>query len=69
MAASSNCELCEFPTEPPAWVPESRDALFAEPVRIDAEGFVTLPDRPGLGLMIDEDQLRKYGEKIYDGRA
>jgi L-alanine-DL-glutamate epimerase-like enolase superfamily enzyme len=50
-------------------VPESRDALFAEPVRIDADGCVALPDRPGLGLVIDEDQLRKYGEKIYDGRV
>ena len=37
MAASTNCELCEFPYEPPAWVPQSRDALFAAPVRLDAE--------------------------------
>lgn len=69
MAASPNCELCEFPYEPPAWVPESRDALFAEPITIDADGFVPLPQRPGLGLQIDEAALRKYGEKIFDGRA
>ena len=69
MSASPNCELCEFPYEPPAWVPEVRDALFVEPIRIDADGCVALPSGPGLGLRIDEDKLRKYGEKIYDGRA
>jgi L-alanine-DL-glutamate epimerase-like enolase superfamily enzyme len=69
MAASPNCELCEFPFEPPAWVPEVRDALFAEPIAIDADGCVPLPRGPGLGLEIDEDKVRRYGEKIYDRRA
>jgi len=69
MAASTACELCEFPYEPPAWVPETRDALFAEPVRIDADGCVPLPQGSGLGLLIDEDKLRRYGEKFFDGRA
>jgi L-alanine-DL-glutamate epimerase-like enolase superfamily enzyme len=39
----------EFPYDPPGWTPGRRDFMLAEAVEVDAEGFVTVPDRPGLG--------------------
>ena len=33
--------------------------LFKEPV-IPVDGFITLPDRPGLGLELDTDTLGEY---------
>lgn len=69
MAASPNCEWCEFPYEPPGWTTEGRDALLAETTEIDRDGFVHLPQRPGLGIVIDEDKLESFGERFYDGRA
>jgi D-galactarolactone cycloisomerase len=47
----------EFPYDPPGWTPERRDFILAEPVRVDAEGVVTLPDRPGLGFELADGLL------------
>ena len=56
----------EYPIEPPGWTPEYRDALLTEPVLAGADGTVAIPDRPGLGIEIDEDLLRRHGEKFFD---
>jgi D-galactarolactone cycloisomerase len=40
----------EFPYDPPGWRPDRRDFMLAEPIRVDPEGFVTVPNRPGLGV-------------------
>jgi L-alanine-DL-glutamate epimerase-like enolase superfamily enzyme len=50
----------EFPHDPPGWTIERRDFFLAEPIRIDGNGCVIIPNRPGLGASIDEDALRKY---------
>ena len=47
----------EFPYDPPGWTPERRDFMLAEPVRVDVEGFVTVPDRPGLGFELADGLL------------
>ncbi len=47
----------EFPYDPPGWTPERRDFMLAEPVRVDSEGFVNIPDRPGLGFELADDLL------------
>jgi D-galactarolactone cycloisomerase len=52
----------ELPSDPPAWTPERRDFMLAAPLRPDGEGFVAVPDRPGLGVELDEDALRRYAE-------
>ena len=59
-AGVPNCPFIEYPYEPPAWTPEIRDFLLTEPIRIDSEGYVQLPERPGLGLELDEDKLKRY---------
>jgi L-alanine-DL-glutamate epimerase-like enolase superfamily enzyme len=40
----------EFPYDPPTWTPERRDFMLAEPVRVDADGCLAVPDGPGLGI-------------------
>ena len=37
-----------------------REELIREPVRIDSESCVTMPQGPGLGIEIDENILQKY---------
>ncbi|MEX0726097.1 MAG: mandelate racemase/muconate lactonizing enzyme family protein [Planctomycetaceae bacterium] len=34
--------------------------LTVEPFRIDAEGYLEIPCRPGLGIELDKDKLKKY---------
>jgi L-alanine-DL-glutamate epimerase-like enolase superfamily enzyme len=56
----------EYPYEPPGWVPVARDGLLAEPIAVDADGTVAVPDKPGLGIELDEDKLAYYGEKFFE---
>jgi L-alanine-DL-glutamate epimerase-like enolase superfamily enzyme len=59
-AAVPNCPYIEFPYDPPNWTLEARDFVLAEPVRIDAEGNVVLPDKPGLGIELDEEACARF---------
>ena len=64
MAASPNCHYCEFPYEPPGWVPEARDFMLTEPFRIDKDGYIVVPQKPGLGIELDMDRIKACGEKV-----
>jgi len=58
--AATEARWCEFPLEPPALVPETRDFPLAEP--IDAEdGVVRPPDGPGLGIELAPDVMAEVG--------
>lgn len=59
-ASVPNCPFIEFPYDPPSWTPEIRDFLLTEPLRIDSDGFIRLPDKPGLGIEIDQEKLGRY---------
>ena len=50
----------EFPYDPPGWTPERRDAFLAEPIRPRADGMLCVPDRSGIGAILDEDAIRRY---------
>jgi L-alanine-DL-glutamate epimerase-like enolase superfamily enzyme len=50
----------EFPWDPPGWTEERRDFFLAEPVRIDAGGYLNVPDVPGLGARIDPAAVTRY---------
>jgi len=50
----------EFPYDPPGWTPERRDFMLAEPVRTDADGMLTVPTAPGMGIELDEDAVAHY---------
>lgn len=47
--AATHARWCEFPIEPPALTPETRDFPLAEPIEAE-DGFVEPPDGPGLGV-------------------
>jgi L-alanine-DL-glutamate epimerase-like enolase superfamily enzyme len=66
-AASSRVPYIEFPYDPPVWTPEHRDFIFKEPINIDSEGYVHLPEGPGLGVDLDEERLVQY-EQLDTGR-
>ena len=48
----------EFPYDPP-WTPEVRDCMLKEPI-VAKNGFVKIPDKPGLGVEVNEEALKKY---------
>jgi L-alanine-DL-glutamate epimerase-like enolase superfamily enzyme len=62
-AAVPNAPFIEFPYDPPNWTPEIRDYVLTEPIRIDANGDVMLPDKPGLGIELDEERIAQYEQK------
>lgn len=49
----------EYPIDPPEWTPERRDFMLAEPLKADKQGCITLPDKPGLGIELNEAKLEK----------
>ncbi len=59
-ASLGHCPYLEFPYDPPNWTPEARDFMLAEPFRIDDEGYVKVPEAPGLGIELDEEKLKRY---------
>jgi D-galactarolactone cycloisomerase len=65
-ASGSPEQPIEYPYEPPSWIPEARDGLLQEPILVDADGTVALPQEPGLGIHLDEDKLARYAEKYFE---
>ena len=37
-----------------------REELIQDPIQIDSESIVTMPQRPGLGIELDEEVLRRH---------
>jgi D-galactarolactone cycloisomerase len=50
----------EYPYDPSGWTPERRDFMLAEPLHPDGDGFLAVPNRPGLGVELNEEALRRY---------
>jgi L-alanine-DL-glutamate epimerase-like enolase superfamily enzyme len=51
----------EFPYDPPGWTEERRDFFLDRPVRVDAGGYLPVPAAPGLGAVIDEAAVARWG--------
>ncbi len=64
MGAIPNCTYCEYPFDPPGWTPEGRDAMLAEPIRVEADGYITIPAKPGLGVEVDLEKVLAHGTKL-----
>jgi len=56
MGAIPNASLAEtvFPSHP------LMEELIKNPLRVDREGFITIPDSPGLGVELNPDTVKKY---------
>ncbi len=65
-AAGPRDHPLEYPYEPPGWIPEARDGILAEPIRVAPDGTVVVPDMPGLGIELNEDKLEQYGERYFE---
>lgn len=50
----------EFPYDPDGWTARRRDFMLTEPVWIDAEGYLNVPQSPGLGVSLDEDAIQRW---------
>jgi D-galactarolactone cycloisomerase len=50
----------EFPYDPDGWTVERRDFMLRRPVTVDTDGYVQVPDRPGLGVELDEDAMTRW---------
>jgi D-galactarolactone cycloisomerase len=50
----------EFPYDPPAWTPERRDFMLAEPVTVGSDGLLRVPEASGLGVVLDEEAVSFY---------
>lgn len=58
-AALADAPFLEYPYDPPEWGLDRRDYMLAEPLRADAEGWIRLPDAPGMGYALDEAMLKR----------
>ncbi len=57
MAGIGDAPFVEFPFDPPTWGLDRRDFMLRDPI-MQENGMVTLSDRPGLGVALNEDHLR-----------
>jgi len=55
-----NCPFIEYTLEPPALTSETQQIIVKEPILIDKDGFVQIPQKPGIGVEIDEETVAKY---------
>ncbi len=62
----SGDKILEYPIEPPGWIPEVRDGILQNPVTIDKEGYIGVPAEAGIGISIDEEKLKRYGQVIFE---
>lgn len=63
-AAWENREHLEYPFEPPGWTPPVREGII-EPIKVNKDGTIDIPQEPGLGIHIDEKLLARYGRRFY----
>jgi L-alanine-DL-glutamate epimerase-like enolase superfamily enzyme len=59
-ASVPNCGWLEFPHDPPNFTTEAFQALLVEPLRVDPDGCVRVPEGPGLGVELNRDVLNRF---------
>jgi L-alanine-DL-glutamate epimerase-like enolase superfamily enzyme len=37
------------------------EEIITQPFKVDADGYLPIPDRPGLGIELNRDGLKKFG--------
>jgi D-galactarolactone cycloisomerase len=59
-ASVPNSPYLEVMRDRPGEFPWPAQHLPTKPIMVDADGYVTLPDGPGLGIEIDEEYVTRY---------
>ena len=54
------CPYVEYIREPPALTVETQQFLIKEPMLFGKDGCVPVPQKPGIGVEINEEMLKKY---------
>lgn len=63
VAAWGKQTLFEYPYEPPGWIPEFREGII-DPIEVNPDGTVDVPQTPGFGIKINEKALKRYGKRF-----
>jgi L-alanine-DL-glutamate epimerase-like enolase superfamily enzyme len=61
-ASVRNCPWIEFAFDPPVLTPENFHSIIMEPPTIDSEGYVPLPEKPGLGVEINWETVKRFSK-------
>ncbi len=56
----TNCPFIEYCYDPPRWDYTIRDCMLTEPLKVDKDGYIHVPDGPGLGVEINHELIDKY---------
>jgi len=59
-ASCPNCPYLEYPYDPPSLTVDAYYAMLKKPIRVEADGYVSVPQGPGLGVDLDKDAIRKF---------
>ncbi len=57
VAGLADAPFLEYPFDPPEWSLQRRDFMLSSPLQVDAQGWITLSDAPGMGYALDEGRL------------
>jgi len=69
-ASLTNCGYLEFPHDPGSgFTAAARDQMLAEPLVIDEQGHVHVPERPGFGFLLDEDRIARHTVQVIERGA
>lgn len=60
LEGSIDSPYIEYNYYPPSWVPEARDAMLSRPILLEKDGYVKVPEGPGLGVEVNEEIIEKY---------
>jgi L-alanine-DL-glutamate epimerase-like enolase superfamily enzyme len=58
----------EYPFDPDGWTPDRRDFVLTEPA-VAVAGTLAAPDRPGVGIALDDEAIRRTRTERIDVRA
>jgi len=59
LSGSIDSSYIEFNYHPPSWIPEARDAMLSNPIYVEKDGYVKVPEGPGLGVEVNEEIIEK----------
>lgn len=56
VATFQNCPMIEYPYDPPL-LTENQQAILTQPITIDSDGYLPIPNRPGIGVELITDEF------------
>jgi D-galactarolactone cycloisomerase len=50
----------ELPYDPAGWTPDRRDFMLTQPLHIDTNGDLHVPNKSGLGIDLDHEKIKRF---------